>query len=138
MFVWITTDATASSKEPPTVSPSFDTKEKAMAYLPGLIESLVQDEGDAEWTSSRELAELVQGVLADGWLHEWDIRIVLAEQSPRLWIGARVRIAPHTDAWMAGDRYGKVEGLNDDCSVAAVRMDTSGRLLRFHESLLFD
>ena len=41
-------------------------------------------------------------------------------------IGDRVELAPHLDAWMAGDRYGNVESKGR--RYIHVRMDKSGKL----------
>lgn len=42
---------------------------------------------------------------------------------------ARVEVHPGTDAWMQGDRYGEIVKLGT--KYAHIRMDRSGRLLRF-------
>lgn len=44
-------------------------------------------------------------------------------------VGQRVQMATHTDAWMRGDRYGTVEKVG--IKYVHVRMDKSGRLIRF-------
>lgn len=44
-------------------------------------------------------------------------------------IGTRVQTAPHTDAWMSGDRYGNVVKVGR--TFLSVAMDRSGRVRRF-------
>lgn len=50
------------------------------------------------------------------------------------WIGRRVEISPHHDAWMMGDRYGKViqarHELQMDRDVLTIRTDIRGRQVR--------
>lgn len=45
--------------------------------------------------------------------------------------GQRVEAAPHTDAWMKGDRHGTVERIGRRNLRIYVRMDRSGKLLSF-------
>lgn len=47
-------------------------------------------------------------------------------------IGLRVQSHPATDAWMSGDRYGKIVKVGR--TKIHVRMDRSGRVLRFDPS----
>lgn len=51
--------------------------------------------------------------------------------------GDRVQAHPATDAWMRGDRYGAVESVGR--KRVHVRMDRSGRILRFApENLVYE
>lgn len=50
--------------------------------------------------------------------------------------GQRVEAAPHTDAWMKGDRMGTVERIGRRDLRIYVRMDRSGKLLSFVPSNL--
>lgn len=43
--------------------------------------------------------------------------------------GQRVEIAPHTDTWMFGDRFGEVTKVGR--KLVYVKLDRSGRLRRF-------
>lgn len=43
-------------------------------------------------------------------------------------LGDRVELHPATDAWMSGDRYGKIVAIGP--KYCRVRMDRSGRLLK--------
>jgi hypothetical protein len=45
-------------------------------------------------------------------------------------VGDRVETLPHTDAWMQGDRYGRVVKVGRQ--LVHVVMDRSGRLRKFH------
>jgi len=53
-------------------------------------------------------------------------------------VGTRVEMHPATDEWMRGDRFGTVERVERTVRLAGdpqrvfVRMDRSGRLIRFH------
>jgi hypothetical protein len=49
-------------------------------------------------------------------------------------VGDRVEIAPHTDTWMRGDRYGTVAALGR--RLVAVKFDRSGRTMNLHPSVL--
>jgi hypothetical protein len=51
-------------------------------------------------------------------------------------IGQRVQSHPATDTWMRGDRFGTIERIGR--RFVWVRMDRSGRLLRFHPENLLD
>ena len=61
--------------------------------------------------------------------------------------GRRVELSPATDAWMQGDRYGEIVKTTmgsrnmldprDSANVYVhVKLDKSGRVRRFHESLI--
>lgn len=45
-------------------------------------------------------------------------------------VGDRVEMAAHTDAWMRGDRYAKVEGVGT--KMVTLRFERSGRSMRIH------
>lgn len=62
-------------------------------------------------------------------------------------IGRRVELSPACDAWMRGDRYGEIVKTTmgsrnmldprDSANVYVhVKLDKSGRVRRFHESLI--
>ena len=44
--------------------------------------------------------------------------------------GHRVQLHPATNAWMQGDRYGTIVQVGT--KLVTVKLDTSGRTLRFH------
>lgn len=65
--------------------------------------------------------------------------------------GTRVQLHAATDAWMQGDRYGTVVGLGrargyrdtftgkvEKIRPVRVKLDKSGRILRFHPTNVFD
>jgi hypothetical protein len=70
-------------------------------------------------------------------------------QSRKFRVGERVQLHAATDSWMRGDRYGVVVGhgrtrlysLSGGGLVESVpvrvKLDVSGRVLRFHEENLF-
>jgi hypothetical protein len=45
--------------------------------------------------------------------------------------GVRVETMPHTDAWMAGDRYGEVVLVDYERDLVEVELQASGRTTRF-------
>ena len=49
-------------------------------------------------------------------------------------VGQRVESRPGCDCWMRGDRYGTVEKIGS--AFVHVRMDRSGRVLKFHPANL--
>jgi len=51
-------------------------------------------------------------------------------------VGQRVQAHPGTDAWIFGDRYGEVVRVGRKW--VHVRMDRSGRTLRFHPQRLLE
>ena len=51
----------------------------------------------------------------------------------RLRIGHRVELHPGTDRWMMGDRFGRVEKFDKRGVMVYVRLDKSGKLLKFRE-----
>lgn len=56
------------------------------------------------------------------------IRLTLSNQFQ---IQQRVQSAPHTTAWMRGDRYGEVRVLESQGAVVYVLMDRSGKMRKF-------
>ena len=60
-----------------------------------------------------------------------DDNATLADYAP----GVRVEAHPATDTWMRGDRYGTVESVGRKW--VHVRMDRSGRVVRFAPAYLF-
>lgn len=56
------------------------------------------------------------------------IRITIANP---LAVQQRVQAAPHTDAWMRGDRYGEVRLVESQGTVIYVLMDRSGKVRKF-------
>lgn len=59
-----------------------------------------------------------------------------ARKSRSLDVGRRAQLAPHTDAWMRGDRYGDIVGATK--THLRVKMDKSGRTLRIARSNIAD
>ncbi len=55
------------------------------------------------------------------------------QQLSDMYVGQRVQIAPNHDAWMMGDRWGVIVRFTGSPrrATASVRMDRSGRTLRF-------
>ena len=51
-------------------------------------------------------------------------------------IGQRVELAPSTDRWMMGDRYGEIVAYAMRRSHVRVKMDRSGKTIRIHGDLL--
>ena len=49
-------------------------------------------------------------------------------------VGDRVEVAPHTDTWMRGDRYGEVVSFGK--RLVAVKFDRSGRTMNLHPVVL--
>lgn len=56
------------------------------------------------------------------------IRLTLSNQFQ---VQQRVQCAPHTTAWMQGDRYGEVRDLESEGAVVFVLMDRSGKCRKF-------
>lgn len=48
--------------------------------------------------------------------------------------GTRVAVAPHTDTWMRGDRFGEVVAVHQ--RLVTVRFDRSGREAKLHPVVL--
>lgn len=52
-------------------------------------------------------------------------------------IGDRCELAPHTDLWMRGDRYGEIVTLPAEGSaLVKVRLDRSGKTMKLHPSAI--